>query len=109
MNQHALCILGEIDVRLAKVMSRAHTQQHTMSFCTARHKVQDTSQDLQSSNNVLMPVSSDCVASLIGYPLIEVREKTFRRQSHKLQTTSPTACDAVTEIVDSVFDACLIA
>ncbi|XP_053490006.1 uncharacterized protein LOC128613351 [Ictalurus furcatus] len=53
---------------------------------------------------------SDSVASVIGYALIEVREdvkKTFSSQSHKFQTASPTACDSVTEIVDSVFEGML--
>lgn len=56
-----------------------------------------------------MPGFSVGVASLIGYPLVEDNEemkknKSFRSQSHKLQTISPTACDAVTEIVDSAFE-----
>ncbi|XP_053535938.1 uncharacterized protein LOC108265359 isoform X2 [Ictalurus punctatus] len=108
-NQLALRIVGEIDDILAKAVSQVHEKQHAVSFETAEDKT-NISPEQQSSNNVFMPGFSDGVASVLGYALIEVREhvkKTFRSQSHKFQTVSPTACDSVTEIVDSVFESML--
>ncbi|XP_053490004.1 uncharacterized protein LOC128613349 isoform X2 [Ictalurus furcatus] len=109
-NQLTQRIVGEIDDILAKAVSQVHEQQHALRFGTAGGKINNISQEQQSSNNVFMLGFSDSVASVIGYALIEVREdvkKTFSSQSHKFQTASPTACDSVTEIVDSVFEGML--
>ncbi|XP_053539049.1 uncharacterized protein LOC108270745 isoform X2 [Ictalurus punctatus] len=109
-NQLTQRIVGEIDDILAKAVSQVHEQQHAVRFGTAGGKINNISREQQSSNNVFMLGVSDSVASVIGYALIEVREdmkKTFRSQSYKFQTASPTACDSVTEIVDSVFEGML--
>ncbi|XP_017322993.1 uncharacterized protein LOC108265306 isoform X3 [Ictalurus punctatus] len=108
-NQFIQRIVGEIDDILAKAASQVHEKQHAMSFGTAGNKT-NISREQQSSNNVFRPGFSDGVASVLGYALIEIREdvkKTFRSQSHKFQTISPTACDSVTGIVDSVFESML--
>ncbi|KAF4088579.1 hypothetical protein AMELA_G00084070 [Ameiurus melas] len=108
-NQLALRIVGEIDDILAKAVSQVQEKQHAVKFGTAGDKT-SISREQQSSNNVFRPGFSDGVASVIGYALIEVREdvkKTFRSQSHKFQTVSPTAFDSVTGMVDKVFESML--
>ncbi|KAF4083471.1 hypothetical protein AMELA_G00141480 [Ameiurus melas] len=108
-NQLTQRIVGEIDDILAKAMSQVHEQQHAVRFGTAGGNI-NVSREQQSNNNVFMLGFSDSLATVIGYALIEVREdvkKSFRSQSHKFQTASPTACDSVTEIVDSIFEGML--
>ncbi|XP_046703987.1 uncharacterized protein LOC124384990 isoform X2 [Silurus meridionalis] len=99
-------ITNEIDVRLAKVISQFEEQQLALEFESARDQSQNISQEQPSRANVSMCEFSDCVASMIGFALIEIREKLkndFRSQSNN-DTASPAASDTASDIVDKVFE-----
>ncbi|XP_058245766.1 uncharacterized protein LOC131353073 [Hemibagrus wyckioides] len=107
-NQLSLHIMSEIDAKIAKAVSQVQNKQHAVRFATARDEELYYYQEQQSSNNLSTPGFSEGVASLIGYALMEVREKMKSTlTSHKRQTESPPACNTVKETVDRVFESML--